>query len=75
MCSSDLGRDIPVYGKKLGQALMFLPAKDREIILMYYYLRMTDPQIAAVLDVGKTTVHRRRHEAIKKLHILLEDEK
>ena len=69
------GRDIPVYGKKLGQALMFLPAKDREIILMYYYSRMTDPQIAAVLDVGKTTVHRRRHEAIKKLHILLEDEK
>ena len=35
------GRDIPVYGKKLGQALMFLPAKDREIILMYYYLGST----------------------------------
>lgn len=44
-------------------------------MVLYYYLRMTDPQIAAVLDVGKTTVHRRRHEAIKKLHILLEDEK
>lgn len=30
------GRDIPVYGKRLGQALLFLPAKDREIVLMYY---------------------------------------
>lgn len=69
------GRDIPVYGKRLGQALLFLPAKDREIVLMYYYLQMTDPQIALVLGVGKSTVHRRRHEAIKKLHILLEGEK
>ena len=69
------GRDIPVYGKRLGQALLFLPAKDREIVLMYYYLQMTDPQIALTLGIGKSTVHRRRHEAIKKLHILLEDRK
>mgnify|MGYP002508389778 CR=1 FL=1 len=53
----------------------FVPILVSVFSVMYYYLRMTDPQIAAVLDVGKTTVHRRRHEAIKKLHILLEDEK
>lgn len=69
------GRDISVYGKRLGQALLFLPAKDREIVLMYYYLQMTDPQIALTLGISKSTVHRRRHEAIKKLHILLEDRK
>ena len=69
------GRDIPVYGKKLGQALLFLPAKNREIVLMYYYLQMTDPQIALALGISKSTVHRRRHETIKKLHILLEDKK
>lgn len=69
------GQDIPVYGKKLGQALLILPAKDREIVLMYYYLNMNDPQIARILKISRPTVQRRRNKAIKKLHNLLEDRK
>ena len=30
------GRDIPVYGKKLGQALLFLPAKNRHRLYNSY---------------------------------------
>lgn len=65
--------DIPVYGERLGQALIFLPAMNREIVLMYYYLKMSDPQISRTLGISKSTVHRRRNEAIRTLRILLED--
>lgn len=67
------GMDIPIYGEQLGQVLMFLSAMNREIVLMYYYLKMSDPQISRILGISKSTVNRRRNDTIKKLHILLED--
>lgn len=66
------GEHIPVNEDKLGQALSFLPLRDREIVLMYYFQKMNDEKISCVLGFSRATVQRRRSNAIKKLRAFLE---
>ena len=66
------GIHIPVYGYELGQALSFLLPKDREIILLYFFLGLSDQQIGRVLGASQTTIQRRRTEALRKLQDILE---
>ena len=65
--------DISIYDETLGQALLSLLPKDRNVILMYYFLKMTDEKISHVLGVTRAAVQQRRNNAIKKLHARLED--
>ena len=65
--------DISIYDETLGQALLSLLPKDRNVILMYYFLKMTDEKISHVLGVTRAAVQQRRNNAMKKLHTLLED--
>lgn len=66
------GIHIRVYGYELGQALSFLLPKDREIILLYFFLGLSDQRIARVTGTSRTTIQRRRTEALGKLQDLLE---
>ena len=66
------GIHIPVYGYELGQALSFLLPKDREIILLYFFLGLSDQQIGRVLGTSQTTIQRRRAVALGKLQDILE---
>ena len=66
------GIHIPVYGYELGQALSFLLPKDREIILLYFFLGLSDQQIGRVLGASQTTIQRRRAVALGKLQDILE---
>ena len=65
--------DISIYDETLGQALLSLLPKDRNVILMYYFLKMTDEKISHVLGVTRAAVQQRRNNAIKKRHARLED--
>lgn len=65
--------NIPVYGKKLGQALSYLMPKDREIILLYFFVGEKTDRIACMMDIDPTTVRRRRKAALQKLRVFLED--
>lgn len=67
------GEDVSVYDEKLGEVLLSLLPKDRKVILMYYFLKMTDEKISHVLGVTRAAVQQRRNNAMKKLHALLED--
>lgn len=67
-------RAISVCHRELGQALLHLLPRDREIVLLYYFEDMKDEEIARVIAVGRATVQRRRNAAIKKLKSLLEVE-
>lgn len=69
------GKDISVNAEKLGRALSFLTTRDREIVLMYYYLKMKDEKISHIVGLSRSTVQRRRNNAIKRLHALLEADK
>ena len=65
-------RAIPVCHRELGQALLYLLPRDREIVLLYYFEDMKDEEIARTIAVGRATVQRRRNAAVKKLKSLLE---
>lgn len=66
------GTHIPVYGHELGQALSFLLPNDREIILLYFFLELSDQQISRVIGASRATIQRRRAKALEKLRDLLE---
>lgn len=51
---------------------MRMPKKLREVVLLYYYEDMSQSEIAEVLGVSVTTVHRRLDKAREALRALLE---
>lgn len=66
------GRDIPVYNLKLAKALMYLLPRDRNILLLSFFTEMKDIQIAQTIKSSRSTVQRRRTNAIEKLRGLME---
>lgn len=66
------GARIAIYDQKLGQALLFLLPKDREIMLLYYFEDMNDDEVAKCLNMSRATVQRRCHIAKNKLRSILE---
>lgn len=67
------GAAVAVYGDKLGQALSFLLPRDREIILLYFFLQAKTEEIAHMMHIDPTTVRRRYKVAIQKLRGFMED--
>lgn len=49
-----------------------LPAKEREVILLYYWQNMTPDEIASALRINRATVYRRLEKARSSLKITLE---
>ena len=67
------GQAIQIKDQKLGQALSGLLPRDREIILLYYFLGLRDEAVAKRLNMSRATVQRRREKAQKKLKMILEE--
>ncbi len=61
------GLDIPVHDPELGQALSFLTPKLRDVVLLHYFMDMSDPQIASLLHISKSAAQRRRISALERL--------
>lgn len=61
------GINIPVRDAQLGRALSFLLPKYREVVLLHYFMDMSDPQIASLLHISKSAVQRRRTAALERL--------
>lgn len=55
----------------LAQAILRLPARYKEVILLYFYQDMTMREIAAVLDISHSTVGKRIKTACQKLKKIL----
>ena len=70
---SALGIDIPVFDSGLAQAISYLLPKDRDIILLYYFLGMTDEKIAESMGMTLPTVNRHRKTAKQKMRSFWED--
>ena len=58
---------IPIHDPELGQALSFLPPKLRNVLLLAYFLNMSDPQIATQLHISKSAAQRRHITALQRL--------
>ena len=61
------GMEIVVKDESIAEALLNLPEQDRGIVLLYYFLDMTDQAIGDKLDMPRPTVRYKRVKALKQL--------
>ena len=69
------GFDVLVKNELLAEALNALPERKRDIILLSYFLDMSDAEIGELLNVVRTTVFRHRKSALAKNQTVFEREK
>ena len=67
-----LGKQVSVRDEWISEALKKLPEKKREIILMLYFLDMTEKEIAACLKLVQSTVHYHKDDSLKRLKRYME---
>lgn len=63
---------IGVDNDALAEALNELPTGLRDIVLLYFFLDMTDKEIAECLKVANSTISYQRKSSIKKLRKIME---
>lgn len=66
------GMSFYIYNQKLGWALAHLHPKDREIVLLYFFAGMADKDVALLVKKGRSTVSRRRRDAMERLREFME---
>lgn len=66
------GFDIIVKDELLGAALTALSERKRNIVLLSYYLDMSDEEIAALLNVVRSTIFRHRKNALEEIRKYME---
>lgn len=57
----------------LSEALRSLTDKKRNIILLYYYMDMSDAEIAALLKLNRSTVYRHRNSGLAFIKNFMEE--
>jgi len=64
--------EVDVFDAALGQALSFLPAKWRDVLVLYYFMEESDAQIARRLNMTLAGAVHRRKVALARLKEALE---
>ena len=59
------GIDIRVLDDELAEALKKLPERKRNTLLMYYFLEMTESEIANLQKITQSGVFKNRHHALE----------
>jgi RNA polymerase sigma factor (sigma-70 family) len=68
------GHDVPIKNDLLADALTKLPRQTRDIVLLAHCLGMKDAEIAALLDMARSTVQYRRTSSLEKLKKMMTEE-
>ncbi len=69
-----LGKQVVVTGDLLAEAIAKLPDRKRNIILLTYFLGLTDREISKYLNIVHQTVSKNRIRILKELREILEKE-
>lgn len=69
-----LGKPVVVSGDLLAEAIAKLPEDRRDIILLSFFLGMSDQEISEQMNVVRQTIYRRRARTLKELRVYLEKE-
>ena len=69
------GNDIRVLDDELAEALKKLSDQNRENLLMYYFLEMSDSDIGKLLNIDRSTSFRIRKKSLEEIRKLLEEMK
>ena len=67
------GNDIRVYDDGLAEALKKLPERKRNTLLMYYFLEMTESEIANLQKITQSGVFKNRHHALETMKKILKE--
>lgn len=67
------GYKIRVRNHEIGEAISKLPKKKQDIILLSFFLDMTEADIAKYLKLGQITVHYHKANSLRELRKLMEE--
>jgi RNA polymerase sigma factor (sigma-70 family) len=67
------GSDIRICDDELAEALKKLPERKRNTLLMYYFLEMTESEIANLQKITQSGVFRNRHHALETMKKILKE--
>ena len=70
---SVMGYEIGIIDGDLAQALRELSDKKIQIVLLYYFVGLSDREIGEIYGTGRSTICDQRNNAIKKLRLLMEE--
>lgn len=66
-CFEVLGTKVKVNNEQLADALKILPEKKLDILLMFYFLEMSDAEIADLLQIDRSTSFRNRRSSLEEI--------
>ncbi len=69
------GNDIRVLDDELAEALKKLSDRNRANLLMYYFLEMSDTEIAELQNISRSGVFQNRHNSLELMKKILKEEK
>ena len=69
-----LGDDIIVNDENIAEALKNLPERKRDIILLSYFLELSDGEIGKKLNLIRSTVQYQRTSTLRELRKIFEEE-
>ncbi|WP_418126536.1 sigma-70 family RNA polymerase sigma factor [Streptococcus parasuis] len=67
------GISISIENDLLSEALRNLPSNKREILLLFYFMNMSDSEIADMLKVNRSTVYRNRTGGLAMMKKFMEE--
>ena len=68
-----MGYPVGVENDLLSEALRELPDKKREILLLFYFMDMSDSEIADLLKLNRSTVYRHRTSGLALIKKFMEE--
>ena len=68
-----LDYDIEVKDELIGEALKCLPEKKRNVILLSFFMDMTDTEIAKQMNLVRSTIHHHRTSSLQALKEIMEE--
>ena len=72
-CFQVLGYDIEVKDALLAEAIQSLSEKKRKVVLLSYFMDMSDAEIARVMNLVRSTVHEHRRRSLELMKEIMEE--
>ena len=72
-CFQVLGYDIEVKDALLAEAIQSLSEKKRKVVLLSYFMDMSDAEIARVMNLVRSTVHEHRRRSLEVMKEIMEE--
>ncbi len=69
-----LGMKVQITDEQLSKVLKELPEKKRNIILLSYFMDMSDLEIGKLMNLVRSTIYRHRTSALKKIKKMYKEE-